>query len=100
MLVMMLRTVTLVAPWRLMLLAHQLVGGRAFARQSPLQPAHGGRRLGVLVAQALDELDDEALGERRPLVGLERPGIGDEVAHAQQPVGHGVGLLALGAAAS
>ena len=83
----------------IVLLADQLVGGRAFARQSSFQPANGGRRLGVLVAQALDELDDEALGERRPLVGLERPGIGHEIAHAQQPVGHGVGLLAFGAAA-
>ena len=77
-----------------MLLAHQLVGVRALARQALLQPADGGRRLGILVAQALDELNDEALGERRPLVGRERRRVGDAVVHAQQPVGHAVGFLA------
>ena len=82
-----------------MLLAHQFIGGRALPRQPLLEPAHGRRRLRILVAQALDELDDEALGERRPLVGRERPGVGDKVAHAQQPVGHDIGLLARGPAA-
>ena len=77
-----------------MLLAHQLVGVRALARQPLLEPAHGGRRLRILVAQALDELDDEAFREGRPLVGRERRRIGGEVVHAQQPVGHGIGLLA------
>ena len=83
----------------LMLTAHHLVGSRALALQLLLQPAHGGRRLRILVAQALDELNEEALGEGKPLVGRERRRVGDAVVHAHQAVGHAVRLLARRAAA-
>ena len=82
-----------------MLTAHHLVGSRALALQLLLQPAHGGRRLRILVAQALDELNEEALGEGKPLVGRERRRVGDAVVHAHQAVGHAVRLLARRAAA-
>ena len=49
----------------LVLLAHQLVGIRSFPDQALFQPADRGRHLGILVAQPLDELDDEAVGQRR-----------------------------------
>ena len=83
----------------LVFLAHQFVGGRSLAPEAVFQPADGRRRLRILVAQALDELDGETLGERHVLVGRQRRRVGRDVVHAQQPVGHQVGLLARGAPA-
>jgi hypothetical protein len=81
------------------LATHHLIGSRAFALQLLLQPAHGGRRLRILVAQALDELNEKALGEGKPLVGRERCRVGDAIVHAHQAVGHAVCLLACRTAA-
>ena len=51
----------------LMLARAPLVGRRALARQPLFEPARAaGVTSRVLVAQPLDELDDEAVGRRRP----------------------------------
>ena len=83
----------------LVLVADQFLGGRAVARQPLLEPAHRRRGLGILVAQPLDQLHDEAFGQGFAFVGRQHRRIGCGLVHAEQPVGHGIGLLAIGAPA-
>ena len=81
----------------LMLAPHQLVGACPLACQALLEPAHGRGGLGILVAQAMDELDGEAFGKAFPVIRLEGPGVCGVIFNAQQAIGDEIGLLALGA---
>ena len=54
----------------LMLVTHDLVGGRSLRRQAPFQPNQGRHNIRILVAQPLDELDGEGLRQRGLFVPL------------------------------
>ena len=76
----------------LMLVTHDLVGGRSLRRQAPFQPHQGRHNIRILVPQPLDELDREGLRQRGLFVSLKDQGdrLGRVPVHAQEPVGQGI----------
>ena len=78
---------------QLMLAPYQLVGAHSLARQALLEPAHRWCRLGILVAQAMDELHSEAFGEAFAVVRLESRRVGLVIFQPQQTIGDEIGLL-------
>ena len=54
----------------LMLRADDLVGGRSLRSQALVQPGERRRHLGILIAQALNQLDREGRRQRRLLEAL------------------------------
>ena len=78
------------------LLAHDLVGGRSFRRQSVVQPAQRRRNIGIAIAQALGELDGEcgrpgrlieAVQDRRRRFGIAFGGAQESGPRAHRPTG-------------
>ncbi len=85
----------------LVFLAHDLVGGRPLRRQAVVEPAQHRRHRGVLIAQALHQLDRKGAGHDRlrelAQGRVEQRGGGDAV--GENAIGEGIGGLAGGATA-
>mgnify|MGYP001573289261 CR=1 FL=1 len=84
----------------LVLVVHDLVGGRSLCRQALLEPHQRRRGLRILVPQPLNELDGEGPRQGYLFVILKDQGdrLGRVRVHAQEPVGQGVHFLARGLA--
>ena len=76
----------------------QLVGRRAELRELFVEPRERGRRLGILLAQALHELHGEGDGQGGRLEPLEGQGPGRTSAEPEQLVGQRIAVMAGGAA--
>ena len=100
MLVMMLRTVTVPAPCRLVLVAHDRVRRRSLRRQMLVEPRQRGGDPGILVAQPVHQLDGECVRQRRAFALREhtRRRFGGAAASTQQAVGETIRLLPRGTA--
>ncbi len=81
----------------LMLGVHQLVGRLSSRGELLVEPPQGGGRLGILLAQALHQLDGEGGGQGRGLEPLERERSTGSAAQSEEVVREGVGGLAGGA---
>ena len=84
-----------------MLGADDLVGRRSLGQQPSVQPQQRRRHLGILIAQALNQLDREGPRQRRLFEAFKGRfgGLCFAAANSQQPVGQNVGLLSRRSAA-
>ncbi len=78
-----------------MLRMHELIRRGAEQGQPVIQPSPGGGRVRILIAQPQHELDDEGGRETLGRVAADqRVRLQAISVHAQQPIGHGVRILA------